>query len=1440
MQPVSLKIAGQWKRWFMPLIFCALLVTGIGTAAELDTESGVLRSRVYPFKHISSQQAQEFFSQLHIGKKYNPLTPEILIVTSDIGSDLVKATAIAGILDQDPAPKIEILATDSQSLPKPEAFITGLKSITIGSLIEAPPKGSVNPAIIDVHDHKLIAIASEDILNDIKAAFQAWEKENPPSIPEKAAAAVLPQAPEEPALSPVLPVVIEPAEAPMEPNLPPLVGEPNTLARPAVEATASTGSIEEVAEQLFETQFMADANTLSETAPTELTEPITEPNEPAAETPDESTEDFLSEGLLQELAAAGQKAEIEQAPDETTVAETTEAISPEPTEAQPAAADANEPVQEEVPEEDPMKILQALMAQARAEEAEEEKEAVQEPQAQPQDAQAEEPSSPVEPADSVQTELEQLRQKLAELEAKAAEAAIPAADPAVESKIQTATTVQTEPQLDAKLAEKDLVTMDLPQEVELESLVDLVGKQLGLNYMYDPAILKNQKVQLKVHGGKIKVKDVYSLLESVLKLKGFVMSRNNQLVTIVKAANASQAYKQVDPVIRTPGEPIEAGNVIVSTLFQLTYTSTASAKKMLVSLNLGMTDGFQEIPETGTLLVTDYAYRMGRIEEVLSIIDKPGEKKEYKFRTLKYMTPSEMVPKLQELAGKMQDVSLQINAPAAPAAPTTRTITTRDPRTGETVKREVPITTPTRTPAAAAPKAATPDTVFIDTDNRTNRILMAGKPGQIALINELIDSLDVPQYDLRFVREYLIQNVEAQEIVDAINELGLASVSATASSTTSAVRRTPTSSRTPTPAPAASSAAGGADQPYISIRAASNSLLVNATAEQHGVIELVIAYVDQVQKDQRTIRQYEIQYVDTQEIMDTLTDLGIIASQTTSTYGSSTSRSTSSSSRPTAARTAAPGAAETVAAVSLPTTEGGSEKEITAEQPQISVLETTNSLLVYATPRQHDAIALVIAYADQTPETTTTPYVVYALENHDPLILSEIMTRLIQETVEEVGKTSTSQDKIQTRPTGQTGGSTVPTLEEQKIRIIPDEMSYSLIVYANKRNQQWIAELIRELDEYRPQVLLDLTLVEVSKLDEFQFDLDLVAKTYHTGTGDSGDYTFLRHGVDSGGDALPATGASLLDPIGFSDQRYAHGQISGGEITGFFNSSMIQGLLQTMQKKNYGRILNRPKLLVNDNEEGTITLEQVTYREITTTSYYGTENAIPTESVDYQDYSAGITMTIKPHISKGDQLRLEIILNRSDFNIQEGDDPSLPPNTITSDVTTVVTVPDKNTIILGGLERINQSKGGTKVPILGDIPIVGGLFRSIGNTDDQRKTYIFVRANILRPGQDNLDLKDVSQRDRIQFEKMESEMQEYQDWPGIDPTPMDPVKVLEDDFVMISASEADVTLHNDTPEDDAVDTDAAVTEDDEVDEYLQVIRRKLKEMDEAKLTAEVK
>ena len=1100
MQSVNSKMTGQYKRWIMPLIFgLSLLAGSLAAEDELAKESGVLRSRVYKLKHITSQQAKEMFLKLSIGKNYNTLSSDVLILTTNVGSDLVKATELIAVLDQSPAPKIEILKTGTESLQKPDAFIAALKDVTVGTMMEIPPKGSEKPVIIDVAGSKLIAIASEDVLSSVKSTYLKWEQDNQTTAPadmtaDKTASQPSTQVSQK-SSEPVQPEVLEPIAA-AEPNLPQIAPEPNELAKPVETPADSAESLEAIANRLVEMSLAADANSPAEEQVTKPAETIPEPNKPApTEASRQNAETFLDEGLLQELADAEQQTQTEQAPTEAVVAEVPETEKPQPVVTETDNAVAQEPTPEKTELDEGMKMIQDLLAQAKADE---EQALAAEKAAAESDVQESE--------NAVQPE-----QTLPAKEVSKIQVAEPVeeAEPAEDTEPTEATTlVQTEPEF-GSLSEEELDTVvDLPQEVELESLVDLVGKQLGLNYFYDPTILKNQKITLKINGGKIKVREMYKLLESVLRQKGFVMARRDQLVTILKAADANQVEKGADIPIRQPDDPIPAGMLIVKTNFPLQNISPATAKTMLTQMQLGLSNGFTEIAETNSLIVMDYAYRMDQIKQVLEMIDVAGEKKEYKFRTLEYIKPSEIVPKLQSLVEQLADVSLQISSPAAaPAAPTTRSVTTRDPRTGKMVTRDVPVST--KTPSAPKPAAATPDTVFMDTDDRTNRILMIGRSEQVALVNELIDALDVPQYDLKLVREYIIQNVEATEVVDVLNELGLASVSVggTSSTRTTSSRTTPsrTPSRTPVPnqptaAQASSTAAQGGDQPNISIRPSSNSLLVNATAEQHKAIELVVAHVDVVQKDQRTIKQYEIQYVDTQEIMDTLTDLGIIAPQTTSTYGSGSydrSRSTDPRSRSTAARTTAPGQpemAEAAAVMSLPTAEGGSEKEITADQPQISILEATNSLLVYATPKQHDAIALVIAHADRQLDGTTTPYVVYALENQNPVELETVLTKLIQETVKEAEKTSSPESKIQTLPgtPGQSGGAS-SLLEEQKIKIIPDEKSYSLIVYANKRNQQWISDLIIQLDEYRPQVLLDLTLVEVSKLDQFQYDLDIIA-----------------------------------------------------------------------------------------------------------------------------------------------------------------------------------------------------------------------------------------------------------------------------------------------------------------------------------------------------------
>lgn len=1413
MHSVSDGTSKQLKRGLFFCVLLAFLLIGGALMAEAEDANGVLRSRAYKFNNITSQRAQEILSQLKIGTAYDPLSKNVLIVTSNNGSDLMKATEVLSVLDQAKPVGIQVLlvGTDQQPLPNIDVLSMKLPTITVGTMTDAPPKGSKNPAILDVLNNKLIAIAGDDLLPEIQKAVDEWKKQNPPT-------------PAVPATEPTE-SMIEQKVVTQQPSQTPAAGteEKTTPAEKSVgEQTPQTQKLvplEEAKKEVPQETSLEDI--MSRLLAQEDTMPVPPPPAEAPSTQSKqgadldemlqtepnSTEDYIGDELLRTLLEEEKKTQPKPEPVKPAVVPQP---VPEPkalTEAKPTA---------EAPETGEEKSLQEairmLLGQQQATEPQQpvkvetqpavKSENVLNPEQMPR-------SEAVSENLRLQRELALLRQQLAQAQAQkeSPEGTVDIEEQAEEPAPKIITEKPANPtQFKEAISEKELETIiDLPQEVELENLVDLVGKQLGLNYMYDQQILKNQKVFLKINEGKIKVKDLYGLLESVLRFRGFVMTRRDNLVTIIKSSDANQVAAQVDTVFRMPGDPIQPGDIIVSTLFRLENIDTATAEKTLASMKLGLANGFQQIPETNTLIVTDYAYRMPRIEEVLKMIDVAGEEKVFKYYTLKYMQAADLVDKLKDLVSKMEGVSMQVGDGKTGAATTTPTRYTtqrvRNPQTGRIETKRVPVPMPNQPGQAAAAAGATNDeTVFIDTDERTNRILMIGTESQIEIINQLIETLDVPQSDLKFVKEYVIQNVEAAEVVNVLNELGLASVSvsSTSSSASSAASaRSAAAARaaaargqaapqpTPTVSPSTASKAGS-DQPSIAIRPATNSLLVNGTDQQHQAIELVIAYVDVVQKDQRTIREYEIQYVDTQEIIDTMTELGMISPQSASAANRSSTQSgrTSSTSSRTSRTTQPqqPAAAEGGAPTMLPGFGGeeGSPEDITAQQPQIAVLEATNSLLVYATPRQHKAISLLIAHADRVPTTTTTPYVVYALENQDPADLAEVLTKLIQETVEETGKKSTPESKIQTSGAAATaaGGGNVPSLEEQKIRIIPDPMSYSLIVYANKRNQQWVSELITELDQYRPQVLLDCTLVEVTQNEKFEYDLDIISKTYGAAN--------LRSGTD--------TGAPVGQLQSFTQDQFADARsTTSGDpvIKAFFNSANVQGLLTAIQTNGYGRVMARPKILVNDNQEGEIKTENQTsiaQQKSNIIPGTGTSNTITTTDVTFSDYTSGITLTIKPHISKGNMLRLEISLNRKDFDFSRGTDVTVadqkyprPPDLLSTDVTTVATVPDGTTIIMGGLETIKQSKGNSKVPILGDLPLVGGLFRGVNDSGEQGKLYVFVKANILRPSDQLAGLEDihrVSSENRKAFEEMEKKFQEQQDWPGVKPKPMAPAKVL--------------------------------------------------------------
>jgi len=699
------------------------------------------------------------------------------------------------------------------------------------------------------------------------------------------------------------------------------------------------------------------------------------------------------------------------------------------------------------------------------------------------------------------------------------------------------------------------------------------------------------------------------------------------------------------------------------------------------------------------LFVTCYAHRMSRIEQLVSMLDRPGRLRECRFRRLQYTLAPALANKIRTLAQELQGIPVTIVS-----------------ATGKSTSRQGE--------GPGGPRAAGfGQPVYLDTDERTNRILMIGHEEQLVLLENLVDALDVVQDDLRTPKAYNIKHMMAQEALEKLQEMEVLGPSEA-----STARARMGASGTPSTRTSRMDSDVLTEEPVVAVLEATNQLLVKATQEQHTQISEFLSHIDVSPEDMRTLQVYEIQYVDAEEVKNKLEELDIIGVGPTTS-----SRITSISTKPGATR-----------ANSTDTT---STAEVLVGKPQIVVTELTNSLMVNATAEQHAQLATIINYVDSKMPEEEIPYKIYPLENSSPGHLADLLKQLIQETAKD------KEGKIERI-----------IKRQEQITIVPDPNTFSLIVYASRKNQEWIESLIKSLDKRRPQVLIDVTLVEITRTDTFEYDLNLVANAKEAVIGNIGIDPIQK--IDS--KSRLEGGFNLLDQEGNPT----------GQTKAFYSDEKVQALLTAIARKNYGRVLAKPKILVDDGQEGEIsTTDETTYLK---ESIQVPNQGAPITTRDFEPIEAKIQLQITPHISEGDLLRLDVHLSREDFGTRP--EEGAPPDKATSEVTTTVFVPDNHTVILGGLVKLNQSKGGSKVPILGDIPLVGALFRSVDNSDVEKKLYVFLKANIIRPSEEAkiVDLQEISEEHQKAFEKSEAEFQKHESIPGITPKPMRPRRVLEE------------------------------------------------------------
>ncbi|TAM47994.1 MAG: type II secretion system protein GspD [Burkholderiaceae bacterium] len=310
-------------------------------------------------------------------------------------------------------------------------------------------------------------------------------------------------------------------------------------------------------------------------------------------------------------------------------------------------------------------------------------------------------------------------------------------------------------------------------------------------------------------------------------------------------------------------------------------------------------------------------------------------------------------------------------------------------------------------------------------------------------------------------------------------------------------------------------------------------------------------------------------------------------------------------------------------------------------------------------------------------------------------------------------------DAVQTSAEPATGG-----------QIQADPATNSLIITAPPPLYRQLRAVIDKLDGHRAQVLVESLIAEVNTDKAAQFGIQWQALLGNSTNGST--VGVLGSNFTNGGTNI----FSLANDIkaGTVPASSAGGNLGiAHKINGVFSLGALANLLQTTGD---GNVLSTPTLLTLDNEEAKIVVGQnvpfVTGQYTNNNTSNGAVN--PFTTVTRQD--VGITLRVKPQISEDGTIKLTIYQEVSALQASTLNNPNGPTTTIRSIASTVV-VRDGNIVVLGGLMQDNYSGSQQKVPLLGDVPVVGALFRS--DTRERTKTdlMVFLRPIVVRSGDES-------------------------------------------------------------------------------------------------------
>ncbi len=468
-----------------------------------------------------------------------------------------------------------------------------------------------------------------------------------------------------------------------------------------------------------------------------------------------------------------------------------------------------------------------------------------------------------------------------------------------------------------------------------------------------------------------------------------------------------------------------------------------------------------------------------------------------------------------------------------------------------------------------------------------------------------------------------------------------------------------------------------------------NSLVVTAPPESMALMEALVASVD-VPPDAAKIRVFRLRNADPEQMVKTLEEL---FSQKTAS--STSSRGTGSSTQ-----------GERILTLEGGMGEGGGRQEIAFTSDL-----RTNSVIAAGTPGYLDLVENMLLELDTIPikARETMVYTPKSTTAKDLATALKEFSDAEQKRLQDIG------DEVSTL-----------VKQERQIGAIASEDANKLVLDYDPRFKDTVMRIVRDLDQQPPQVNIQVLIIEVTVDNALDLGMEFAFQ----------DLQYAKAGPSD---------TTTFDYVGGTDIGAAGSGLGGFSFT--ITGADFNFLFRTLQNEGSLRVLSRPEIVAMDNKEASIDISNdVPYVNGTQTSSTG---QIAT-SVARQ--KVGIKLKVTPQINPDGFVRMEVEQEVSDLTGSTVDvGPGVTsPIFFTRNAKTTITVMDSETVVLGGLITSRVENREQKVPLVGDIPGLGMIFRN--QSDDTKRTELLLvlTPRVVRTPEEYHDMSIV-ERDRLQL-----------------------------------------------------------------------------------------